>query len=204
MANNMDDHNNGAVSSILAVSNGTNQSNPTNNDHVINVQNENINKLVPVATSENTCDIVEHSDQHSSITSEQTSDKVTSSEQVGPVQQSYAPTVETQPITPTPTIYTVPSSSTSRPESQQQQYFIVSQPIILPQPVQLVQPMPTVGKPIVIDTSKKVPSKITANLTEQDIMSMPTIILNERNEVTYAGKFIGYIITDSIMFKLVF
>lgn len=192
MTNNMDDHNNGAVSSILAVSNGANQSNPNNSDNLINViQNEDINKLAPVVTSETTCDIVEHSDQHSSIASEQTSDKVTSSEQVEPVQQNYAPTVETQPITHTSTIYTVPSSSTSRPASQQQQYFIVNQPIIIPQHMQLVQPLPAVGKPIVIDTSKKVSPKVTANLTEQDIMSMPTLILNERNEVTYAGKWIS-------------
>ncbi|KAL1490830.1 hypothetical protein ABEB36_013457 [Hypothenemus hampei] len=68
----------------------------------------------------------------------------------------------------------------------QQQFYIVNQPIVIPQPMPVLQPVQVI-QPVQsnkMDSSQNIHNNC---LSEQDIMSMPTIILNETNEVTYSN-----------------
>lgn len=92
-------------------------------------------------------------------------------------------------------MYIVPQPSTSAVQSgnQQQQFYIVNQPVCIPQqtPVmQFLQPLAPANNPVVIHPNQNSPLiKDNVHLSEQDIMTMPTIIINECNEITHAGEY---------------
>lgn len=80
-------------------------------------------------------------------------------------------------------LYAIPSQPIAQVSNQQ--YYIVNQPIIIPQTnpqVLLQQQFQPANQLLSVDT------KSCTKFSEQDIMSMPTIFVNDRNELTYSGK----------------
>ncbi|XP_066263174.1 calponin homology domain-containing protein DDB_G0272472-like isoform X3 [Euwallacea similis] len=127
------------------------------------------------ASTENPNNLVMHSNQNGCISTQQKSSSESSS--------------ALQALTETPnqheTITSVPftAASSTQTDLVQQQFYIVNQPVVIPQPMQIM-PVP-VSNSMIKDINQKVKNGV-GTLTEQEIMAMPTIFLNEQNEITYA------------------
>ncbi|XP_050296534.1 nucleolar protein dao-5-like isoform X2 [Anthonomus grandis grandis] len=178
----VDDQINGAVSSILAISQeastSANQAGSTSTDQEASIGKKpevTTDTALPTQTSVNV-------DSQPSIPVQKESVKPATSEIQTP--KTCLLTVDTQQLTcQTPSrVYTIPPRALTTPGCQQQ-YVVINQPINVPQSSQMMQLVP---KPVVIDSVRKVFPKVNTGLTEEEIMSMPTLILNEKNEVTYA------------------
>ncbi|XP_066156349.1 serine-rich adhesin for platelets-like isoform X2 [Euwallacea fornicatus] len=141
----------------------------------IPAMNEHDTELTYSASTENPNNLGIHSNHNSCISTQQKS----SSESSSAVQ----PMTETpnQPETSSPVPFTAASSTQT--DLMQQQFYIVNQPVVIPQPMQIM-PVP-VSNSMIKDISQKVKNGVST-LTEQEIMAMPTIFLNEQNEITYA------------------
>ncbi|KAH1029211.1 hypothetical protein HUJ05_002489 [Dendroctonus ponderosae] len=81
-------------------------------------------------------------------------------------------------------LYVIPSQPIA--QAANQQYYIVNQPILIqqPNPQALLQQFQIPNQLPSVDTSQKSCGKFS----EQDIMSMPTIFVNDRNELTYSDQ----------------